>query len=214
MSNHAKSVAEKTFQDKFVKELQKYKWCAPEFLNGNQQKVTVQDLVEHWRGELNRMNADVLEGVPLTDNEFSQVMAKVSQLDNSYEASKLLAMEQSTGKIDGIYRDKLPDVTREQITLTIFKKAQVRGGDSSYKIAREVESANGNRFDLVLLINGLPLINIEQKRADKSLEEAYKQFKRYYTDGEYVNNFMAFSQMMVMTSEVATRYFATPKSIQ
>ncbi|HLQ95102.1 MAG TPA: HsdR family type I site-specific deoxyribonuclease [Pseudogracilibacillus sp.] len=214
MSNHMKNVSEKAFQNNFVKELQKYKWQAPAFLDGNQQKVTVQDLVEHWRGELNRMNADVLEGIPLTDSEFTQVMAKVSQIDNSYEASKMLAMEQSTGKIDGIYRDSHPDVTREQITLTIFKKAQVRGGDSSYKIAREVESANENRFDLVLLINGLPLINIEQKRTDKSLEEAYNQFKRYYADGEYVNNFMAFSQMMVMTSEVATRYFATPKSIQ
>ncbi|WP_029268457.1 type I restriction endonuclease subunit R, EcoR124 family [Virgibacillus alimentarius] len=214
MSNHAKNVSEKAFQDNFVKELQKYKWQAPAFLDGNKQKVTVQDLVNHWRGELNRINADVLEGIPLTDNEFAQVMEKVSQIDNSYEAAKMLAMEQSTGKIDGIYRDTHPDVTREQITLTIFKKAQVRGGDSSYKIAREVESANGNRFDLVLLINGLPLINIEQKRTDKSLEEAFNQFKRYYRDGEYVNNFMAFSQMMVMTSEVATRYFATPKSIQ
>src|SRR5699024_10713207 len=77
----------------------------------------------------------------------------------------------------------------------------------------EVESASGNRFDLILLINGLPLINIEQKRADKSLEEAYNQFKRYYADGEYVNNFMAVSQMMVITSEVATRYFASPNSI-
>src|SRR5690625_1261911 len=159
------------------------------------------------------MNADVLEGVPLSDNEFSQVMAKVSQIDNSYEAAKILAMEQSTGKIDGIYRDNHPDVTREHITLTIFKKAQVRGGISSYNIAREVETPNGNRFDLILLINGLPLINIEQKRTDKSLEEAFNQFKRYYADGEYVNNFMAFSQMMVITSEVATRYFATPKSI-
>ena len=214
MSNHAKNVSEKTFQENFVQKLQKYKWKAPAFLDGNKQKVTVQGLVQHWREELNRINADVLESVPLTDNEFAQVMAKVSQIDNSYEAAKMLAMEQSTGKIDGIYRDTHPDVTREQITLTIFKKAQVRGGDSSYKIAREVESASGNRFDLILLINGLPLINIEQKRADKSLEEAYNQFKRYYADGEYVNNFMAFSQMMVMTSEVATRYFATPKSIQ
>src|SRR5699024_656119 len=207
-------VSEKTFQENFVQKLQKYKWKAPAFLDGNKQKVTVQGLIQHWREELNRINADVLESVPLTDNEFAQVMAKVSQIDNSYEAAKMLAMEQSTGKIDGIYRDTHPDVTREQITLTIFKKAQVRGGDSSYKIAREVESASGNRFDLILLINGLPLINIEQKRADKSLEEAYNQFKRYYADGEYVNNFMAFSQMMVMTSEVATRYFATPKSIQ
>lgn len=214
MSNGRKNAAEKTFQDKFVAKLQQYKWMAPDFLDGNKQKVTVQTLVNHWRKELNRMNADVLESVPLTDNEFAQVMAKVSQIDNSYEAAKILAMEQSTGKIDGIYRDSHPDVTREQITLTIFKKAQVRGGDSSYNIAREVETPNGNRFDIVLLINGLPLINIEQKRTDKSLEEAFNQFKRYYADGEYVNNFMAFSQMMVMTSEVATRYFATPKSIQ
>lgn len=214
MSNHTKNVSEKNFQENFVKELQKYKWNAPDFLNGNKQKVTVQDLIEHWRGELNRINADVLEGVALTNNEFEQVMMKVSQINNSYEAAKILALEQSTGKIDGIYRDKHPDITREQITLTIFKKVQVRGGDSSYKIAREIESTYGNRFDIVLLINGLPLINIEQKRTDKSLEEAYNQFKRYYSDGEYVNNFMVFSQMMVMTSEIATQYFATPKSIQ
>src|SRR5690625_1871993 len=123
-------------------------------------------------------------------------------------------MEASKGKIDGIMRDKQANVTREQITLTIFVKAQVGGGDSSYKIAREVESENGNRFDLILLINGLPLINIEQKRSDKSLDEAFRQFKRYYQDGEYTHNFLAFSQMMVMTSEVATRYFATPKKIR
>src|SRR5699024_7216151 len=114
---------------------------------------------------------------------------------------------------DGIYRDAHPDVTREQITLTIFKKAEVRGGDSSYRIAREVETASGNRFDLILLINGLPLINIEQKRTDKTLDEAFRQFKRYYRDGEYTHNFLVFSQMMVITSEVATRYFATPKTI-
>src|SRR5690625_3077647 len=214
MSNAPKNTSEKTFQENFVKELQKYKWEAPDFLNGNKQQVTVQHLIDHWRAELNRINADQLEGVPLTDNEFDQVIAQVKQIANSYEASKILAMEQSTGKIDGIYRDNHPDITRQQITLTIFKKAQVSGGDSSYRIAREVESPNDNRFDLVLLINGLPLINIEQKRTDKTLDEAFNQFKRYYRDGEYSHNFMAFSQMMVITSEVATRYFATPKTIQ
>lgn len=213
MSKAPKSAAEKTFQENFVKELQKYKWESPDFLDGNRQKVTVADLIQHWRKELNRINADQLEGVELTDNEFKQVMAKVSQISNSYEAAKLLAIEESKGKIDGIYRDNNPSVTRKQITLTIFKKAEVRGGDSSYRIAREVQTPNNNRFDLVLLINGLPLINIEQKRTDKTLDEAYGQFMRYYRDGEYTHNFMAFSQMMVITSEIATRYFATPKSI-
>ncbi|WP_338552910.1 HsdR family type I site-specific deoxyribonuclease [Paenibacillus sp. KS-LC4] len=214
MSDTPKNASEKTFQENFVKELQKYKWEAPDFLNGNKQKVTVADLVNHWRSELNRMNADQLEGVELTDSEFSQVMAKVHQISNSYEAAKILAIEESKGKIDGIYRDDNPNITRKQITLTIFKKAEVRGGDSSYRIAREVRTANDNRFDIVLLINGLPLINIEQKRTDKTLDEAFGQFMRYYRDGEYNNNFMAFSQMMVMTSEIATRYFATPKTYE
>lgn len=214
MSNAPKSASEKTFQENFVKELQKYKWEAPDFLDGNKHKVTVADLVTHWRRELNRINADQLEGVELTDNEFNQVMAKVHQISNSYEAAKILAIEESKGKIDGIYRDDNPNITRKQITLTIFKKAEVRGGDSSYRIAREVQTPNNNRFDIVLLINGLPLINIEQKRTDKTLDEAYGQFMRYYREGEYSHNFMAFSQMMVITSEIATRYFATPKTAE
>ncbi|MGE6402805.1 HsdR family type I site-specific deoxyribonuclease [Bacillus cereus] len=213
MSNVPKDASEKVFQEKFVKELQNYKWVAPDFLDGNKQKVTVQDLIENWRNELNRINADQLEGIPLSDGEFKQVMSKVNAIDNSFEAAKILAIEESKGKIDGIYRDKHPKVTRKQITLTIFKKAEVRGGDSSYQIAREVQTPNGNRFDIVLLINGLPLINIEQKRTDKSLNEAFGQFKRYYQAGEYCNNFMVFSQMMVITTEIETRYFATPKSV-
>lgn len=212
MSNAPKNSSERSFQENFVKELEKYKWKAPDFLNGNKKKVTVSDLIIHWRGELNRINADQLEGVELTDNEFKQVMTKVGQISNSYEATKILSIEESKGKIDGIYRDDNPNITRKQITLTIFKKAEVRGGDSSYRVAREVLTSNDNRFDIVLLINGLPLINIEQKRTDKSLDEAYGQFIRYYREGEYCNNFMAFSQMMVISTEIETRYFATPKS--
>lgn len=219
MGNKKKDHLEKAFQEKVVQELQRYKWEAPEELNGNTHLVTVQDLINNWRQELNRLNADQLENIPLTDNEFAQVMQQVNQIANSYEAAKILAMEDSKGKIDGIYRDPHPDVTRKQVTLTIFKKAEVAGGDSSYKIAREVTSPkNGskgeNRFDLILLINGLPLINIEQKRSDKSLDYAFGQFKRYYEDGEYQYNFLAFSQMMVYMSEIETRYFATPKSLK
>ena len=213
MSNAPKNATERAFQENFVKELGKYKWEAPDCLNGNKRKVTVDDLINNWRSELNRINADQLEGVELTDNEFAQVMTKVGQISNSYEAAKILSIEEAKGKIDGIYRDDSPKVTRKQITLTIFKKAEVRGGDSSYRIAREVVTPNDNRFDILLLINGLPLINIEQKRTDKSLDEAYEQFIRYYRDGEYCNNFMAFSQMMVITTEIETRYFATPKSV-
>ena len=76
MSNAPKDATEKAFQEKFVKELTSYKWDAPDYLDGNKQKVTVQDLVNNWRRELNRINADQLEGIELTDGEFKQVMAK------------------------------------------------------------------------------------------------------------------------------------------
>lgn len=140
MTDYKKDVAERNFQERFVRELEKYRWIAPDELDGNKQKVTVEDLITYWRSELNRINVDMLEGVPLTDTEFLQVLAKVNQISNSFEAAKVLAMEGSIGKIDGIYRDDNPKVTRKQITLTIFKKAQVSGGDSSYTIAREVST--------------------------------------------------------------------------
>lgn len=213
MSNAPKTASEKTYQENFVRELEKYRWKAPDFLDGNKQKVTVQTLIDNWRNELNRINADQLEGVALTDSEFNQVMSKVNQITNSYEAAKILAMEEGKGKIDGIYRESLPGVTRKQITLSIFKKAAVSGGDSSYQVAREIVAPSGNRFDIILLINGLPLINIEQKRTDKTIAEAFGQLNRYYRDGEYSNNFMAFSQMMIITTEIETCYFATPKSV-
>ena len=205
------SYSENVFQDNVVKELERYKWVSPEFLDGNKKRVTVEDLENNWRNELNRLNADQLEGIPLTDTEFDQVMSKVKAISNSFEAAKILAMEGSIGKIDGIYRCDNPKVTRKQITLTIFNKAEVSGGSSRYQVAREVWGVSGNRFDLVLLINGLPLINIELKRTDVPLVNAFGQFKRYYKDGEYTNNFMAFSQMMVIMSDIETRYFATPK---
>lgn len=215
-----KDFSERKFQDAFVNELTTKKWKAPDELNGNLRRVTVDTLINNWRNELNRLNTDQLEGIPLTDNEFNQVMMKVKGINNSYEAAVILAMEGGKGKIDGIYRDKNPKIKREQITLTIFSKEAVSGGASRYQIAREVETSYSLdntkkkcRFDLVLLINGLPLINIELKRTDKSLDEAYEQFKRYYRNGEFINGFMAFSQMMVISTEIDTKYFATPKSL-
>jgi len=207
-----KTASEKAFQQKFVEELTKFQWEAPDELDGNKHKISVQTLICNWRNELNRLNRKNLEGVELTDTEFQQVLNRVNGIANSYEAGKLLSAENSTGKIDGIIRDA-EGVKKKSVTLTIFEKAQIAGGSSSYKIAREVVSyTESNRFDLVLLINGLPLINVELKRTDKLFEETFKQFKRYYEDGEYVHNFMAFSQMMVCSSEIETKYFATPKS--
>ena len=58
MSTTSKDASEKRFQENFVRELTRFKWDAPDYLDGNKQKVTVNDLINHGRGELNRINAD------------------------------------------------------------------------------------------------------------------------------------------------------------
>lgn len=148
MGNAPKSAQERTYQESFVKELQKYKWEAPEELNGNKHKVTVNDLINHWRKELNRINADQLEGVPLTDEEFGQVMDKVKQISNSYEAAKLLAIEEAKGKIDGIYREDNPAITRKQITLTIFKKQKCVVGIPAIGLQEKLKQ----KMEIVLIL--------------------------------------------------------------
>ena len=40
MSNAPKTASEKTYQENFVRELEKYRWKAPDFLDGNKQKAT------------------------------------------------------------------------------------------------------------------------------------------------------------------------------
>jgi len=71
VSNAPKDASEKAYQENFVAELAKFKWQTPDFLNGNKQKATVQSLIDNWRSELNRLNNDQLEGIPLTDGEFA-----------------------------------------------------------------------------------------------------------------------------------------------
>lgn len=86
MSNTPKSASEKAFQENFVRELEKYSWEAPDELDGNKHKVTVEDLILNWRKELNRLNAEILEGL---DSEIlalnTEITSLISNLEKVYE---------------------------------------------------------------------------------------------------------------------------------
>lgn len=56
MGNKPKNASERQFQEDFVQRMTRYRWKAPDFLNGNQHTVTVQTLIDNWRQELNRLN--------------------------------------------------------------------------------------------------------------------------------------------------------------
>lgn len=77
--------------------------------------------------------------------------------------------------------------------------------------------ARDRRFDVTLLINGLPIVQIELKQvtAKDSFYQAFNQIKKYAEEGMFRNNIFSTLQLFVVSNEQTTRYFANalPKDL-
>jgi type I restriction enzyme R subunit len=71
----------------------------------------------------------------------------------------------------------------------------------------EVEGKYKNRYDVTILINGLPLVQIELKRNGVELKEAFNQVKRYHLES-YSETLFEYIQMFIISNKIHTRYFA------
>lgn len=105
--------------------------------------------------------------------------------------------------------------TGEQTTLTFLDHLNPQ--NNSYQIIEEahIQGITGTRLDLVLLINGVPIVNIELKKpgASHGVDEALNQINRYASNGDYMNNLYVFTQLFVISNDIITKYFsASPRS--
>ncbi|MHB9649514.1 hypothetical protein ACX9VS_08890 [Weissella paramesenteroides] len=80
-------MAEDKFEQAVIQKLRAEGW---EYLS-DYSGVTVDRLYDHWRDILNQNNAQRLDGVPLTDNEFEQVKLELNQNKTPYDAQLMLA---------------------------------------------------------------------------------------------------------------------------
>lgn len=174
-------------------------------------EATPDDLWNNLRDKINNNNHANLHGQLLTDNEFAQVKRAIDVL-TPYDAAKLLAAENGIGKVV-IDRD---DASLGKVTLELFWKADVAGGKSSYEIVRQAIRPKGlgtskldhdRRFDVTLLINGLPLIQLEFKKSTVELNQAFNQVVKYSKEGKYTGIY-AMLQMFVIMSPDSSEYFA------
>lgn len=175
-------------------------------------EATPEMLWENFREKLNRNNIAVLKHKELSDEEFNRVKSQIKNIKSPYEAAKMLNSENGKGKIP-LERD---DPKEGKIYLEIFCKADVSGGNSSYEIVRQAirprtsESDNDRRFDVTLLINGLPLIQLELKKSTVEINQAFNQIKKYADENKYTDIY-SFLQMFVIMSPDSTAYFANCK---
>ncbi|MDQ2045919.1 type I restriction endonuclease subunit R [Pseudoalteromonas sp. 20-92] len=132
----------------------------------------------------------------LSDTEFTQILGKLGK-GNIFAKAKTL-------------RDQL-DVTLDNgdsrhLTL-LFDEPQL----NSFQVAQQitVKGTYTNRYDVTLLVNGLPLIQIELKRRGIELKEAFNQIKRYQKHSFHANHgLFNYVQLFVMSNGVNSQYFS------
>lgn len=200
---------ESVFEEAVIKSLIEYGW-EKEVLKHPSEK----DLLKNWASILfnNNSQKDRLNDCPLTDGEMQQIMEQISLLHSPLQLNGFI-----NGRSVSIKRDNPDDKEHfgKEISLKIYDRQEIALGESRYQIAQqphfETKSPilNNRRGDLMLLINGMPVIHIELKRSDVPVSEAYNQIEKYSHEGVFRGIF-SLVQVFVAMEPKETVYFANP----
>lgn len=170
---------------------------------------TEADLWANFRYILEQNNKDRLDGEPLSDQEFEQIKNQL-QFSSFYKAGEWLVGE--NGKVQvHVQRDT------KRLHLVVMNHEHIAGGSSVYEVINQYSALNTDensnmpardrRFDVTLLINGLPMIHIELKNKQHSYMDGFRQIKKYIGEGKFTGIFSAV-QMFVISNGVNTKYFS------
>ena len=175
---------------------------------------TEKDLLENWAKILfdNNRGIDRLNNYPLTDGEMQQILEQINSLRTPIKLNTFI-----NGKTVSIKRDNPNDVEHlgKEVSLKIYDRREIAAGQSRYQIVqqpvfpRKSKILNDRRGDLMLLINGMPVIHIELKRSGVPVSQAYNQIEKYSKEGVFTGLF-SLVQVFVAMTPTETRYYANP----
>ena len=175
---------------------------------------TEKDLLENWAKILfdNNRGIDRLNNYPLTEGEMQQILEQINSLRTPIKLNTFI-----NGKTVSIKRDNPDDVEHlgKEVSLKIYDRREIAAGQSRYQIVqqpvfpRKSKILNDRRGDLMLLINGMPVIHIELKRSGVPVSQAYNQIEKYSKEGIFTGLF-SLVQVFVAMTPTETRYYANP----
>ena len=186
--------------------------------NGWEKKVlknyTEQDLLRNWADILFENNRDIdrLNDYPLTDSEMQQILEQIETLRTPLKLNGFI-----NGKSVSVIRDNPDDKLHfgKEVSLKIYDRCEIAAGQSRYQIAQQPKFPtkskllNDRRGDLMLLINGMPVIHIELKKSGIPVSQAYHQIEKYSHEGVFRGLF-SLVQIFVAMEPNETVYFANP----
>jgi type I restriction enzyme R subunit len=162
--------------------------------NQGYERVTIQnesDLLANLKRQLEKHNKTVF-----TDNEFSKILNHLNK-GNVFERAATL-------------RDKFNLKRDDDSTLYVDFIEQIEWCQNQYQVTNQVtmKGEYENRYDVTILINGLPLAQIELKRRGLELKEAFNQTNRYqrHSYGSGAGLFQ-YIQLFVISNGVNTKYY-------
>lgn len=170
------------------------------YLSENLKYVYRDDIHDRITMEQNfREKFQALNRVHLTDNEFVRLLEEITDPDVFY-ASKKLRERNTFMREDG---------TPLQYSLVNIKD----WCKNDYEVIHQLRMNTRNsfqRYDVILLINGLPVVQIELKSLDVSPRRAMQQIVDYKNDAGngYANSLLCFVQMFIVSNQHNTYYFA------
>lgn len=168
------------------------------------EKVVVPDndtLLANLKTQLEKHNSAKLGGVPFSDAEFKRVLNHLDK-GNVFDRAKILRDKMHLVRDDG------ESVYIEFINMREWCKNQ-------YQVAQQIVQTGEyqNRYDVTILINGLPLVQIELKRRGIELKEAFNQINRYRRHSyASLHGLFQSVQMFVISNGVDTKYYANSVS--
>ena len=173
-----------------------------------------EDLIQNWANILfeNNRERDRLNDFPLTHTEIQQLVDQIIALKTPFKLNEFI-----NGKTVSIVRDNPDDKLHlgKEISLKIYDRMEIAAGQSRYQIVQQPifksKSAllNDRRGDLMLLINGMPVIHIELKRTGIPVSQACYQIEKYSHEGLFTGIFVLIQIFVAMNPE-ETVYFANP----
>lgn len=200
---------EADFEEAVVKLLIERGWK-----DGVLKNYTEQQLIQNWANILfeNNRGIDRLNDYPLTDGEMQQIMEQVMNAKTPMKLNKFI-----NGKSVLIKRDNPDDKLNfgKEVSLKIYDRLEIAAGLSRYQIAEQPKFPtkskilNDRRGDLMLLINGMPVIHMELKKSGVSIKRACSQIEKYAAEGIFTGLF-SLVQIFVAMNPEETVYFANP----
>ncbi len=159
---------------------------------------TEADLLDNLRKQLQDLN-----GYTFTDREWEQFFRNCISGQNEGIVEKTRRIQDD--HVQNLHRDN-----GETKNIILIDKKNIH--NNKLQVINQYETADGNhpnRYDVTILVNGLPLVHVELKRRGVAIREAFNQIERYQRDSFWAaNGLFEYVQIFIISNGTNTKYYS------